>query len=327
MKQKLLILIMSLTVTLLVAQEYSKSSIEVFGGLTKVRDITSVKPLNFDIGYRYMFNTKFGFKLDAGHTALHNTPIKYFTSSFNGVVNIGRLLEFESFSKHYTIITGVGGTYTHSTNNSLILHRDSNFHLSGFINNEFKLDKRTFLSIGLDVITGVNSRAYTIDTPTATTSIINFNVGFTFALNSKGREHADWYIKNELPIKDTIYLQPTIQKEVKNINVTSVVDSKLEHVYFKNDSYVVDIQGLNAIKKIANNLTNNQTIHLTGYASSPASNEYNKTLSDNRCLAVRAKLISLGINTERIFITPYGEIDTIDGLNEDVARYVEIFIK
>lgn len=327
---KKVILLLSIIVTFtMYSQNYNKNSIEFELGPTKIRDVTPVKKLNFNLGYRYMFNTKFGAKIDIGYTELEKTGISYYSSSLSGVLNIGRLLEFESFTKHYTIIAGLGGTYTYSDNHVQLLHRLSNFHLSGFINNEFKVSDNVFLHLGLNVITGVNSRPFSNISPdTRTTSIINFNAGIIVSLG-KHKKHADWYLEKIKPIKDTIYMQPIVHDNSAIVNNTIekyIVKNSNEYIFFKNNSFNVDIQGLNAIKKIVDNLKGKQTIVLKGYASPPASFEYNFKLSKKRCLSVKSKLISLGVDESIIKIEPNGEINTKDNKNIDLSRCVQLII-
>ena len=329
--KKLLLSIFLLACFAATGQDYNKSSLEFESGLTKVRDVTSVKPLNVNIGYRYMTNTKFGAKIDIGYTNLSQSPIDYMTASLSGVINIGRLLEFETFTKNYTILAGVGGTFTHSQYRDLILHRDSNFHLSGFVENEFKVWDDVFVQIGMDVITGVNSRPYTRIVSTETTSIINFNLGLVVSLG-KHKEHADFYLEEErLPVTDTVYMKPTINNYTKQItktvNTPVIAVNKPEYVFFGHDSFKVDKQGLNAIKKIVDEIKDGQRVHLTGYASPPASNDYNFKLSKKRSKAVQSKLISLGLDASRIKIEGYGEVPTADGSNEDLSRCVELLVK
>lgn len=320
-------IIIVLLVSFYAEAQYDKNSIEFELGPTKVRDVTPVKPLNFNLAYRYMFNTKFGSKLDIGYTELEKTGISYYSSSLSGVLNVGRLLEFESFTKSYTILAGVGGTYTYSDENAQLLHRLSNFHLSGFVENEFKVSDNVFLHLGMDVITGVNSRPFSNISPdTRTTSIINFNAGIVIGLG-KHKEHADWYLDVKKPIKDTLYLKPTVNNYTKTIeNIIHTSNQSIEYVFFDNDSFNINIHGLNAIKKIVNSLENNEYIVLKGFASPPASNEYNLRLSEKRCLSVHSKLVSLGVNRDKITIIVNGEIDTSDSNNVDLSRYVEIKI-
>lgn len=333
--KKLITILLMLSMFLTYAQDYNKWSIEPEFGVTKVRDLTSVEPFNTDLGIRYMANTLFGVKLNVNYTDIdnlhfnNNSSISYYSAGLHGVVNIGRLLKFESFSNRYTILGGIGGTYTDSgkATNDVILHRISNFHLSAFVDNEFKLSKSVFLRVGLDVLTGVNSRPFTTNISTETTTILNFNMGLTIALSKGNIEHADWYI--EEPGVEKVYLKPLVIDKTITNNITSTECSCKyeEYVFFKHDSYEVDKDGLNSIVKMTEILKEGENIYLIGYASPPASEEYNVILANKRAEAVKAKAISLGISEDRIIIEAVGEVDTKDSYNVDLSRRVKITIK
>lgn len=326
MKKGTLFLLIVLLFSALVANaQYNKLTIEPEMGLVKVRDVTSVNLLDANIGVRYMANTLFGAKLDIGRTTIENNPISYKYSSLSGVVNVGRLLKFESFTDHYTILGGLGGTYTYSTKNDEIFHRLSNFHLSGFIDNEVKLSNDIFLRAGINVVTGVNSRPFTNVVSTETTSIVNFNLGVSLVLGNK-KEHADWYI--EKPKRDSLFLKPVIIDKTKTIRQVYVErDKTAEYVFFKHDSYVVDKDGLDAIKKISDKLTSNDRLIVNGYTSPPGSQQYNYKLANLRIMSVISKLESLGITTEQLEFNIIGEVDTEDGNNVDLSRRVTLRIQ
>lgn len=314
-----------LTILIVSAQEYSKSSIEPEIGVSKIRDVTSVQPFNADLGVRYMTNTLFGVKLNGNYANVED--YEYYSAGLHGVVNVGRLLEFESFTDNYTILSGVGGTYTYSKEptNLILLHRLSNFHLSAFVDNEFKLNNTIFLRLGLDVVTGVNSRPFIITNSTETTTILNFNAGVTINLGKK--EHADWYLKPDVePIVNTIMLQPTvIDKTVTNYY--PIKSKEIEYVFFDNDSHSVDKSGLNAIVKASDKLTSVNVITVIGYASPPASDAYNLELSKQRALAVIDKLISIGIQKHQITLKYEGEITTKNDKNIDLSRRVALIVE
>ncbi|AGO48880.1 membrane protein [Cellulophaga phage phi14:2] len=331
MKKLLTFLVLAMSLSLMTcnkmnAQEYSKLSIEPEVGLTKVRDITSVEPFNVDLGVRYMTNTKFGVKLNGNYTNIPDYDISYWSGGLHGVINVGRLLEFESFTNNYTILSGIGGTYTYSKqpNNSILLHRLSNFHLSAFVDNEFKLSKNIFLKLGLDVITGVNSRPFAVTTSTETTTILNFNTGITINLGNK--EHADWALpKRQI---DTVRLQPTIIDNSKTIKqIFNITNATPEYVFFKHDSSTVDKDGLNAILKTKDKLDKAKVLHVLGYASPPGTNDYNKALAQKRMFSVIDKLISVGIDKSKIHVTIIGEKDTVDSNNVDLSRRVDLIVE
>lgn len=325
MKSNLIILLTLLTFGIY-GQEYSKSSIEASFGITKIQDVTSFRLFNTNIGYRHMFNTKFGSKIDVGYD--NNT--NYYTSSLHGVNNIGRLLEFESFTDWYTVLFELGGTYVYSpekTAGKQLFNRYSTFHLSATIDNEFKLTNNIFLNAELDFIKDVNDRPFVPSTET--TNIFNINLGLTISLNNN-KQHADWFIiKKQI---DTVLLKPTIiDKTVtkKEIQVTKEDCNCeiIENIFFKHNSSTIDKDGLNAIVKSAEKVNEDSKIYVEGYASPPGNTNYNLKLSELRVNAVISKLLSLGIKPYQIFTQYHGEVDTLNSDNVDLVRTVRIYVK
>ena len=315
--------------------QYSKSSLKPSFGITKIQDVTSFEMFNTQLEYRHMLNTKFGASLRGGYTRLYDTweyipnqePISFNTAALHGVVNIGRLLEFESFTRNYTILGSLGGTYTYSegSTNNQIYHRYSNFHLSATIDNEVKITKGIFANASLDFIKDVNNRPFVPSTET--TNIFNINLGVTISLNHS-KEHADWYIEEKIPVVDTVFMKPTIiDKTVTKREIVKVKSNEIEYVFFNNNSHTVDKDGLNAIVKASDKIAGSQTITVIGYASPPASDDYNLKLSKHRAEAVVDKLISIGIMESQINLLYRGEIDTKNGKNIDLSRRVALIVE
>ena len=327
MKKLLGIIVLLFTVNLLSAQEFNKWSIEPEFGLTKVRDITKVGFYNTGIGGRYMATQFFGVKVSGRYTHL-NYPLQFVSGQIMGVANFGRLAKLERVAHNrWTIIGGIGGDYTDSRNytNEVILHRISDFHLAGFVDNEFRITDRFFLTAGLNVVTGVNSRP--IVTPynrTMTTSLINFNMKAIFTLGKK-KVHADFYLEPEITPVCIVYVDST--KNITNVynnynEVQTIVDNTPEYVYFNNDSYKIDKDGLENIEQSLHKVKDK--IVITAYCSNIASNEYNLKLAQNRGNAVKDKLVKLGVDTTKISVVSVG----IDASREyDMARRVKIEFK
>jgi len=82
-----------------------------------------------------------------------------------------------------------------------------------------------------------------------------------------------------------------------------------------------------AIQKITDALTEDTRVYVTGYASPPASVDYNLTLSEDRAEAVVAKLLSNGVSLRQIVLDYVGEVDTTDGKNVDLSRRVRLEVK
>lgn len=338
MKKLLVGVLVLFSASLSAQSEFNKWSIEPEVGAVKIRDVTSVRPFNVDLGVRFMANTKFGVKLSGNYSRIYEQwefkgeeyPINYVSGALMGVVNIGRLLEFESFTEKYTILGGVGGNYSYSESptNDEILHRLSNFHLAAFVDNEFKISKRVFMRMGMDVVTGVNSRPFISTTSTETTTILNFNVGTTIALGNGKKEHADWYLKETQ--RDTIMLQPTIID--KTVTKTEYVENECdcrqsETVYFTHDSAVVGIQGLNAIEKATDRLKQLDIIYLHAYCSNVGDVQYNKGLARRRAGSIKEKMVGIGVTNNIIVLDPIGIDESRDKKVHDMARRVEIEIK
>ena len=107
------------------SNDYNKWSIEVAGGINKpFRTFTPgyrTDGLNFwqaDLGVRYMFNNKFGLKADFGYNKFQNsdeTPefdTTYLRADLQGVVNVGRVLNFEDWTNTFGLLAHGGfGVY------------------------------------------------------------------------------------------------------------------------------------------------------------------------------------------------------------------------
>lgn len=102
--------------------DFNKWSIEVNGGFNKA--MAPMTPgyysptLNLghvDLGARYMFNEKFGTKLDFGFGSFSNasdTPdfsSNYYRLNLQGVANLGRIMNWETFSQTFNLLGHFGG--------------------------------------------------------------------------------------------------------------------------------------------------------------------------------------------------------------------------
>lgn len=327
-----IIICVLLSINLLSAQDFNKWSIEPEFGLTKIRDITPVEFYNTGIGGRYMFTQFFGVKVSGHYTQVPYgaNELEYVSGKIMGVANFGRLAKLERvWNNRWTIIGGIGGDYTDSRGftNEIILHRISDFHLAAFVDNEFRVTDKIFISTILNVKTGVNSRRnMTEANRTMTTSIIDFNIGVVFALGNK-KDHADFYLEPDKPTLVYVYQDNTKYDSVKIINIYKNTynienDQSPEFVYFNNDSYVIDKDGLDNIEKSSYKVKD--SIVITAYCSNVASPEYNLILATNRGNAVKDKLVKLGVSADKITVISVG----IDPSREyDMARRVKIEFK
>ena len=69
-------------------------------------------------GVRYMFNQKFGLRLDLGSNSFSDSgnslPFQsnLYRASLEGVLNVGNILNFQTFTKRFNLLAHVGGGFS-----------------------------------------------------------------------------------------------------------------------------------------------------------------------------------------------------------------------
>ena len=200
--------------------DFNKWSIEVNGGFNKpMAPITPgfLSPtLNIghaDLGVRYMFNEKFGAKLDYGFGSFSETSgespsfsTNYWRLNLQGIANLGRIMNWESFSRRLGLLghfgSGIGQVIPQENGNAGFNDNVYNFIVG--LTPQVKLSERVAL-VG-DISTIINGRQTTsFDgasniTMQSNTGYYGANgvwwtgtLGLQFYLGGKST-HADWYI-------------------------------------------------------------------------------------------------------------------------------------
>jgi len=101
------------------AQDYDHWSIDIGGGIHQIGStITPGYSENIlgqgHIGYRYMFNEKFGLRLDLGYNSFtaneDSQPFtsNYYRASLEGVVNLGSVLKFHTWTNRFNVLAHGG---------------------------------------------------------------------------------------------------------------------------------------------------------------------------------------------------------------------------
>src|SRR5690606_14067431 len=179
MKKHLLTLIfLALTNLVLAQNDFNRWSIETNAGFNK-----SMSPLtpgylsptlnigHLDFGVRYMLNEKFGFKADAGFgsfsEAKDNSPTfttNYFRANLQGVANLGRIMNFEAFTRSFGLLGHFGAGAGRLSYEKTILNTQPDY-VYNFITGatgQLKLGRRVALTGDISMI--VNGRqTYTFD--------------------------------------------------------------------------------------------------------------------------------------------------------------------
>ena len=206
---------------------YNRWSIELNGGLNKPQKpftsgyfTATPSPFNVDFGVRYMFNNKFGLKADVGYYNFENKDTslefksQYYRASLQGVLNMGRMLNFETFTNRFGLLLHGGGGYSQfkSDNHNFT---DQLGHLIVGITGQFKLTDRIVLNGDFTSVTGVGQNK-TFDGNTSTTDergfgggIFSATFGVTVYLGGK-QQHADWFVDSNKTKDEVAELQKRI---------------------------------------------------------------------------------------------------------------------
>lgn len=123
-------------------------------------------------------------------------------------------------------------------------------------------------------------------------------------------------------VDDSTSMQPTdvgtptgeIPVAPRDEGGTAITDVKFENVLFSYDSFQVADTEVAKVQKVADFMKTKTEVKLTteGNCDERGSAEYNMSLGERRALAVRAALVSLGIDASRIQTKSYGREKPID---------------
>lgn len=199
------------------AQEkpYNKWSLDFNGGLTK-----PAKPMtpgyysetfesfyHVDAGVRYMFNNKFGLKVDFGYDDMKNGKnsldfkTKYYRTNIQGVANLGRIMNFEDWTRVFNLQAHAGFGYSWMTND-YFKDTDEMGNVMAGLTGQIKLGKRVALNADFTMIKNIE-QDWTFDGRTDGVkklrtfegTLYNATLGLSFYLGG-AKEHADWYVSN-----------------------------------------------------------------------------------------------------------------------------------
>ncbi len=187
--------------------DFNKWSIEVSGGANKpFRSFTPgyfTDRANFftvDLGARYMFNNKFGLKLDFGYNKFENNEASaefestYLRGNIQGVFNLGRVLSFEDWTNTIGLLAHVGGG-VYQLSSDAFEGEDWGANLIGGLTAQLKLSNSIVLTADVTAIANgfqnYNYDGYSVNQRTVDGMLLNGTLGLTFYLGGH-EKHADW---------------------------------------------------------------------------------------------------------------------------------------
>jgi peptidoglycan-associated lipoprotein len=96
---------------------------------------------------------------------------------------------------------------------------------------------------------------------------------------------------------------------------------QVDAVYFAYDSFQVRSAELSKVERVAEMMRSDAGLTLVteGHCDERGSNEYNMSLGEHRALAIRANLVTLGVDGSRIQTRSYGEEQPADPGHGDAA--------
>lgn len=204
------------------SNNYNKWSIDVNGGLTKpsspmstgYNSDTFFSFVHGDAGVRYMFNNKFGIKADFGYDYMKNGEdsfefrTKYYRTSLQGVANLGRIMNFEDWTKVFNLQAHLGAGYSWMTpgkenvNPDGLYDKDEMGHVILGLTGQVKLAKRVALNADFSMINNIRQNR-TFDGAEAAEdrafngTLYNATLGLSFYLGGNA-EHADWFSQEDM---------------------------------------------------------------------------------------------------------------------------------
>ena len=193
--------------------DYDKWSVEIGAGVNKPgRAFTDgyrtsrLELFSGEVGVRYMFNNKFGLKLDAGYSKFENADdspkfeTDFLRLDIQGVVNLGRVLSFEDWTGRLNVLLhGGGGVFRQTFWDGARYEqaKDHGLNLIGGITGQLRLSNSIALT-GDFSTTVLGVQTFTFDGNSRMNRVVDGvvmtgTVGLTFYLG-KNEKHADWYV-------------------------------------------------------------------------------------------------------------------------------------
>ena len=199
---------------------YNKWSVDLNAGFAKPARTLSpgytaetFKNLHLDGGVRYSINNKIGVKGSFGYDKIDNwtnsnlnAQSDYYRASLEGVINLGRVLNFENWTKTFGLQAHAGGGYSW-LNGDNFSGSDKMGHLMAGLTGQVKLHSRVALNADFTVIQNTQQDRNWDGLSASNRSVFqgtmfNATVGVSIYLG-KHAQHADWYAeesqsKNEI---------------------------------------------------------------------------------------------------------------------------------
>lgn len=341
------------------ANNYNKWSVELAGGLTKPQrpfssgySTSTPSPWVGDLGVRYMFNNKFGLKVDFGYNSFTSKSSsidfdsKYYRVDLQAVANLGRIMNFETWTNTFGLLGHAGFGYGQLRSDYFKGADEVGNFIAG-VTGQIRLSNRVALTGDFSTILNASQDhtfdgAYVGENRGFSGLIFNGTVGLNVYLG-KNTKHADWTVISEtvdlsaydnklaeleaqiknIPSKQVVVEKPVTNTVVENKDVMKeMINDKYYSVYFDFNKATPIETSTAAIDVVLTYLRKNPSasMDIIGYADQVGRSDYNEKLSNTRATNVKTIFEKAGIASSRLNVVAAGADTSIQKDSEEARR-------
>jgi OOP family OmpA-OmpF porin len=300
-----------------------------------------------------MFNNKFGLKADFGYNSLTSKnnsldfDAKYYRVDLQAVANLGRIMNFETWTNTVGLLGHAGFGYSQLRNDNFRGADEMGNFIAG-VTGQIKLSNRLALTGDFSTIFNA-SQDRSFDGANLPQNrgfsglIFNGTVGLNVYLG-KNTKHADWTVISEnLDLSAYDNKIADLENQIKTIGdrkpavvekqvsgpapvekdlIKNMINDKYFSVYFDFNKSTPAETSTAALDVVLTYLKNNpsSSVDLLGYADQVGKSEYNQKLSLARANNVKTILEKAGIASSRINVIAEGADTTIAKDSEEARR-------
>lgn len=200
-----------------------------------------------EFGIRYMISEYFGLKLNVGYNQFTNRPNspEFSTNEYRldmqGVVNMGRVLKFEEWTKRLNLLAHAGAGAGRMDYGAAPDTKDYVGNVVGGLTGQIKLSNHIALYADLSTYGNIRQKLSFNGGPANTkhmAMVVNSTVGLSIYLG-KNKNHADWVAKDDERYKSLERRTTAVEQKIKE------KDTKTDEIQQEIKKVQADVQALN----------------------------------------------------------------------------------
>lgn len=127
---------------------------------------------------------------------------------------------------------------------------------------------------------------------------------------------------NPYYLLDDVSVRPLVEPTIANLDVKKGDVIKLDKIYFESNKWNILFDSYKQLDELVTLLNKypRMKIAINGHTDSKGSDQYNLTISDNRCRSVYDYLVSQSIDQHRLEYKGYGEMYPVDTNDTEAGR-------